>query len=52
MQLGAGKITVAAAGGATVYSYGNQYRSAGPYAVVSVICTANNTYMLYGNTTI
>ena len=52
MQLGAGKITVTASSPATISSYGNQYRSAGPYAVVSVICTATNTYILYGNTII
>jgi hypothetical protein len=52
MQLGAGKITVAATSPATIYSYGNQYRSAGPYAVVSALCTSTNNYIVYGNTSI
>jgi hypothetical protein len=50
-QIGSGQIVITGAGpGVTINSYGNQYKTAGQYAAISLVHTGNNGYLMYGNT--
>lgn len=49
-QVGIGQIYITGSGnGITVNSYLNQYKTAGKFAVASLLHTGNNQYILYGN---
>ena len=55
LQLGAGQVTVGAEAGATLRNRQNQFKTAGQYAVVSILCISNTTgtnavYVLGGDT--
>lgn len=43
VQKGAGQVTFTAAAGGTLTSYGNAYKTAGLHAVVTAVCTQNDT---------
>lgn len=49
LQIGAGQVTVAAAGGVTLNSYTAKVKLAGQYAAGSIIKSATNTWYLIGN---
>jgi hypothetical protein len=49
LQLGAGKVTLAAAGGVTITSQSSNLSIAAQYVAVSLIKTATNTWTLIGN---
>jgi ABC-type nitrate/sulfonate/bicarbonate transport system permease component len=50
-QVGAGKIFITGSGiGVSIGSYGNQYRTAGQFAAISLLHTGSNGYTMYGNT--
>jgi hypothetical protein len=49
VQGGTGQITVTAAGGTTVVSYGAFIKTAGQYASVSVLCPVADTFYLNGD---
>lgn len=50
-QVGAGKIFITGSGiGISIGSYGNQYRTAGQFAAISLLHTGSNGYTMYGNT--
>ena len=51
VQLGAGQVTIAGAGGVTVNSQGSKLKLAGQYAVASLLKTATNTWVALGNLT-
>ena len=51
MQVGAGQVLITGLGiGVTVNEYANQYRTAGAFAVATILHTGNNGYVMYGNT--
>lgn len=49
VQLGAGQVTIAGAGGVTVNSEGSKLKLKGQYAVASLLKTATNTWVALGN---
>jgi hypothetical protein len=49
VQLGAGQVTVAAAGGVTINSYQSKLSIAGQYAGATLKKTGTNTWLLIGN---
>jgi hypothetical protein len=50
-QIGTGQVTITGSGlGIIINSYGNQYKTAGQYAAISLMHTGNNGYLMYGNT--
>ena len=49
VQLGAGQVTIAGAGGVTVNSEGAKLKLKGQYAVASLLKTATNTWVALGN---
>lgn len=51
IQGGAGQITVAQGSSTTLVGYGGQYKSAGQYAVMGLVCPVANTFVCTGNTT-
>lgn len=54
IQLGAGQIFITGSGinasGVPVFSYNNQFRTAGQFAIISILHTGNNRHIMYGNT--
>jgi hypothetical protein len=55
LQLGAGQVTISAEAGATLRNRQNQFKTAGLYAVVSILCISNTTgtnavYVIGGDT--
>jgi hypothetical protein len=51
IQLGAGQVTISAAGGVTVNSQGAKTKIAGQYGVAQLVKTATDTWVLFGNLT-
>lgn len=49
IQVGPGQIQITG-DGIKIDSYNNQYRTAGPFATISLLHTGNNGYIMYGNT--
>lgn len=49
IQMGAGKVTLAASGAATLVSYGSLFSTIGQYAVISVINSGSNAFVAAGN---
>ena len=49
VQLGAGQVTIAGAGGVTVNSEGSKLKLKGQYAVASLLKTATNSWVALGN---
>jgi len=50
IQQGLGQITIATGVGTTLNSYGNLYKTAGPYAAVSILGLGGGNFIMYGNT--
>lgn len=50
MQLGAGQVTVAGAGGVTVRSQGSKLKSNGQYSVMTLLKIGTDEWVLIGNT--
>jgi hypothetical protein len=51
IQIGAGQVQITGSGlGIRINEFGNQYKTAGIYATVSLLHTGNNGYIMYGNT--
>jgi hypothetical protein len=50
-QIGAGQVTVAAAGGVTVSSRGSALKIAGQYGMATIVKTATDTWILSGDIT-
>lgn len=51
IQIGAGQVSVIGSGiGVKINEFGDQYKTAGIYATVSLLHTGNNGYIMYGNT--
>jgi hypothetical protein len=51
LQVGAGQVTIAGAGGVTLNAYDNQFKLNGQFAVATLIKRAANTWLLVGNIT-
>lgn len=49
IQMGAGKVTVAASGTATINSYSGLLSTMGQYAVISVVNTGSDAFIAAGN---
>jgi hypothetical protein len=49
LQLGVGQTTIVAGASTTVLSSGSKMKLYGQYAVATIICTASNTFALFGN---
>lgn len=53
IQAGAGQIQITGSGSnVTVSSYNDQFKTAGPFATITLLHTGNNKYVMYGNTTL
>lgn len=50
LQLGAGQITVAGAGGVTLNSEGSRFKSRSQYAVISALKISTDSWVVFGNT--
>jgi len=50
-QGGAGQVTIAAGGGATIHNRQSQFKTAGLYAVISLLATATGVVVVGGDTT-
>lgn len=51
IQIGAGQVSVIGSGiGVKINEFGDQYKTAGIYATISLLHTGNNGYIMYGNT--
>jgi photosystem II stability/assembly factor-like uncharacterized protein len=50
IQINSGIQITGAGAGVVIQSYNNQFRTAGPFATISLLHTGNNRYIMYGNT--
>lgn len=46
---GSGVVTITAGAGVTLNSNGSKLKTNGQYAVATVLCTAANTFLVFGN---
>jgi hypothetical protein len=46
---GSGVVTITAGAGVTLNSNGAKLKTNGQYAVATVLCTASNTFLVFGN---
>jgi len=49
LQTGAGQTTIVAGASTTVSSNGSKMKLYGQYAAATIVCTASNTFVLFGN---
>jgi hypothetical protein len=50
IQINSGIQITGSGAGVVIQSYNNQFRTAGPFATISLLHTGNNRYIMYGNT--
>jgi hypothetical protein len=50
LQLGAGQVTVAAGAGVTLSAFSSKVKIAGQYGIATLLKTATDTWVLFGNT--
>jgi hypothetical protein len=50
IQIGVGQVQITGSAGVIIQAYNNQFKTAGPYATISLLHSGNDGYIMYGNT--